>query len=213
MDCDVWAVPVRTDPATELLTPEERDRAAAMRAPAVRNLFVTSRVAQREVLARYLNCPAGRVVVRRECADCGDPEHGRPLVEHGPPYSVSHSGDWVLIAVHGSGLVGVDLELIARQRVAELPLGVYTPAERAVSESLPDADRSACFYRTWTRKEAAAKAVSRGLAIGLATVDTLADRTTVAGRVLHLCDLPAPPGYAAALATSQPVRVRTRTVR
>lgn len=203
-DCDLWAFPVRAGASTGLLNPAERDRAAGMKVAEVRDLFVTSRLVQREVLARYLGCAPAQVVVRRECTHCADPEHGRPFVEGGPPYSVTHSGGWVLVAVCGTGLVGVDLEVVGSVP-GMVPARVCTPAERAVHDALPPEDRRSWFYRAWTRKEAAAKAVGRGLTIGLATVDTLADSTVAAGEMVWLRDLPAPPGYAASLATSQPV--------
>jgi len=104
----LWLIDLRQDEtlverAARLLTAGERRR-ADRGAPAVRRQQILSRAALRIVLARSLGCPpaALRFVT--------DPS-GKPRLAGGAPhFSVSHSGDWGLIAVTPLGPVGVDIE-------------------------------------------------------------------------------------------------------
>ena len=69
----------------------------------------------RAVLAGALGCPPAAVPIDRRCGTCGQPGHGKPRVAgDGPEFSLSHAGDGVLLAVHPSAPVGVDLEVAGR---------------------------------------------------------------------------------------------------
>jgi len=214
-ECHVW--PVRLTGAAAwsgLLDDAERRRAESIRVVRARDTFIVSRAAQRLVMSRYLDCAPDALVIRRACAHCGSTEHGRPAAGPGAPdYSVSHSGEWVLLAAVGSGRVGVDIEHCRpRAGVALLAGRTLTTAERAEFGALPDSSRSGWFYRVWTRKEAVVKATGQDLAATASTLDVSADMVAVAptdavpGGLIHLRDLPAPGPYAAALASTEPVR-------
>lgn len=90
---------------------------------------------------------------------------GKPFVENAAVhFSISHSGELVLCAVH-SAPVGADIEKITlRDAVMRR---VCTAEECAYIGS--DAVR---FTEVWTRKEAFSKLDGRGLSIGLMTVPT-----------------------------------------
>lgn len=79
---------------------------------------------------------------------------GKPYVAGGPPFNVSHSGDWVAVAVASSGEVGVDVERIrpVKSRVAKRVFG---------TTDLSDAE----FTRWWTIAEACVKADGRGVGL------------------------------------------------
>jgi 4'-phosphopantetheinyl transferase len=214
-ECHVW--PVRVTGETGWLgwlDPAERERAHSIRSAHGRDTFIVSRAAQRLVLSRYVDRDPDALVIQRLCAHCGSPDHGRPAVASGSPdYSVSHSGEWVVLAVVGSGRVGLDIEH-GRPLADVVPLAnrTLTAAERAEFEAVPDASRSAWFYRVWTRKEAVLKATGQGLDGDFGRVDVRASVVAVApmdsvpGALLHLQDLPAPDTYMAALASTDPVR-------
>jgi 4'-phosphopantetheinyl transferase len=212
--CDLWLVRVSAAPAwLPLLDAAESRRVADFTSPAARDTFATSRAAQREVLATYAGVPAESVVIERRCSACGSTEHGRPsLATSGIEFSVSHSGGWVAIAVVMAGLIGIDIERESEHLdPADIAVDVLNDEERRDFATVPDADRRRWFYATWTRKEAAVKAIGAGLRTDLATVDVRGEIVNVAGAKLHLTDVTAPDGYAMALATSVPVdRVRPR---
>ncbi|MDT3399938.1 4'-phosphopantetheinyl transferase superfamily protein [Streptomyces sp. B1866] len=102
--------------------------------------------------------------------------------------------------------VGADIESAAtRQRGGAVDLtGRLHPDERAAIAALPEAVREEAFLSCWVRKEAYLKGIGTGLPGGLATHHVgLAERLAPDPRVPDgwaLADLPAPPGYQAAVA-------------
>jgi len=144
-----------------LLSDEERGRARRFRFQADVDRFVAARGALRHHLGAAL-----AVDPHTLSFDTGP--FGKPYVigqEH-MQFNVSHSGDWVLIAISRRGPVGVDVEL-ARPDLNVLELGatVFTNGELvALSVLAAHAARSA-FFRLWTRKEAALKAWGVGLSL------------------------------------------------
>ena len=215
--CDLWLVRVSAAQAwLPLLDAAESHRVADFTSPAARDTFATSRAAQREVLATYVGVPAASVVIERRCTACGSTEHGRPsLLSGGVEFSVSHSGDWVAIAVVTAGLIGIDIERESEHLdPAGIAADVLNDEERLAFATVAEADRRRWFYATWTRKEAAVKAIGAGLRTYLTIVDVRGEVVNVAGAKLHLTNVAAPEGYAAALATSVPVdRVHPRQYR
>ncbi|MEU5095436.1 4'-phosphopantetheinyl transferase superfamily protein [Streptomyces sp. NPDC020996] len=212
--CDLWFLTVRHRPSwIPLLSPRERDRLTVLGATPSGASLVTSRAAQRLVTARYLGVPPETVRPVRRCERCDHPSHGRPRVPGAPfDYSVSHSEEWLLIAVVGSGRVGADLDTVGPHRDVEgLARTALTSAEHRAHLRLPAEARRSAFLTAWARKEAAIKLTGHGLAAPPVLVDVAGPRAT-APRVPDrprsapwLTDLPAPPGHAAALATSEPL--------
>lgn len=166
--CQVWWAWTSSRLAghTSLLSPVERRRAAAYRRPADRQRFVVGVVVTRLVLAEWLGVPADRVLLSRRCARCGGP-HGRPRLEgDGISFSVSHSGDRVVVAFMRDAMVGVDVEALDRSlQVGLLADTVLAPSERACLADAPD--RTRAFLTCWTRKEAVVKATGIGLDVRL----------------------------------------------
>ncbi|MDO4521509.1 MAG: 4'-phosphopantetheinyl transferase superfamily protein [Eubacteriales bacterium] len=77
---------------------------------------------------------------------------GKPLSKKGEMFSVSHSGDFVVLASE-KGLVGVDLERMEKGYLDIMPQ-VFTAEETAfVNDDLKS------FYQIWTLKESLLKAV------------------------------------------------------
>lgn len=81
-------------------------------------------------------------------------------------FSLSKSGDRVLIGISGSNEVGVDLELTHRKprNARELARRFFSDSEaRSICELRPT-ERDAAFMRIWACKEAVAKASGQGIA-------------------------------------------------
>lgn len=86
-------------------------------------------------------------------------EHGRPLAPGYPDFSLSHSGEWCLLAT-GEADIGVDIERIDGDNLSIAPM-VCTPGELAwMSEAA--AER---FHTLWTLKESVMKATGLGLSL------------------------------------------------
>ncbi|MEU8778353.1 4'-phosphopantetheinyl transferase superfamily protein [Streptomyces sp. NPDC048606] len=201
----VWAIPVPDNAGAARarlheLEREERARAARLRRPDDAARFLVAHVGLRELLARRLGTDPGRLVVEREpCAGCGRP-HGRPHLPGDPVhFSLSHSGDLVLVAL-APVPVGVDVEAVRPPAPAAHPAGALHRAEQAELLALPHRERAAAFARCWTRKEAVLKSTGRGLLDGAAFpyVGTGSDPVQPHGH--HVRDLPVAEGFAAALA-------------
>jgi 4'-phosphopantetheinyl transferase len=210
-----WTVPVRERADwPDLLSKEERRRLDGLVVREARDTFVTSRAAQRLIGARYLGRPPTAVTISRECGYCGA-GHGRPRFDGAAiDYSVSHTRDWVLVAVAGAGLVGVDIESPDSCRDTEGLAGVtLTARERERFDALLRAERDGWFLSAWTRKEAAMKLTGLGLAAPPGRLDVIGPILS-AGAVprwpatpIHLYNLAAPGGHASALASTVPLTV------
>lgn len=84
-------------------------------------------------------------------------EFGKPFLPDGPAFSISHSGDWVLLAVDEND-VGADIEQILPWQAGMAQL-VFTPLEQVWLRAQAG---DAAFYRLWTGKEAIMKALGLG---------------------------------------------------
>lgn len=193
----------RVAEALSLLDAAERDQAGRRRQQADRHRYLASHVGLRVLLGGYLGLAPERVsLVRETCPCCGGP-HGRPAVAGGPlHFSLSHSGDLAYFAV-ARVPVGVDVEAIPSPEAVVDVLNTLHPDETAELNALPVTGRPLALSRVWCRKEAFLKATGTGLALGLAEpyVGTLPGPAPVPGWTLT--DLPAPRGYAAALAVQE----------
>jgi 4'-phosphopantetheinyl transferase len=105
------------------------------------------------------------------CVSCGSGDHGKPaLVGDGrPELNLSHSGDFVMVALAGPGNpVGADVEGRREVDWATMASTVFDPAEWRRVQAAPDPAEAG--LRGWVRKEAAVKATGEGLAVPLREV-------------------------------------------
>jgi 4'-phosphopantetheinyl transferase len=154
-----------------ILTADEEQRAARLRLDLHRVRWARARTALREILSSRLAC--GPLDFRFQVGT-----HGKPFIEGGPHFNLSHSGQWAAIAVASEAEVGIDIEQIREHvNMAEL-LG------RLGETRLPDS-RPALFQR-WARREAASKTAGGAL---FKPVDAR----------VRVADLKAPDAYVAAV--------------
>jgi 4'-phosphopantetheinyl transferase len=200
--CVVWWAPLDLyrDHHADLLSVDERARAARLRRPDDARRLILAAAVLRSAVGAITGTPPDAVTIDRTCTRCGQP-HGRPtLPGTGLHASVSHSGDRVAVALTTAGPVGVDVERIVDIDTEGMSRAVLHPGESAPT---PDD-----FYVYWTRKEAVVKATGDGIGIGLAKVHVSAPDQPPAlhaypgrtGLAAHLRDLSPGPGYKAALA-------------
>lgn len=191
-DVDVWLVSLESDPESGpagapewLLSADEKLRAARFRFEADRARWSRARSALRTILAGYTGIPAADL-------QFVPGPHGKPgLVGAGPiEFSLSHACSWAMVAVTRDVPVGIDIERV-RDNVDIAAL------LRRLGIVYPQASRRDLFH-AWNRREAMTKALG----------GALLDKPT--GNFCA-CDLDAPEGYSAALATSEiSPRVRYR---
>jgi 4'-phosphopantetheinyl transferase len=183
-----------------LLDTEERRRVGSFHQDVDRDRYRVAHVALRRLLGAYLGSdPAGVELLREPCPNCGGP-HGRPAVAGtAPHFSLSHSGDLVLLAFSDTP-VGVDVELVPSSATVEEVATALHPRERSELAALAGDLRPASFARCWTRKEAYLKGTGTGLAESPSVTYVGAGAAPVHPPGWLLGDVAVPPDYAAACA-------------
>lgn len=140
----------------------ERDELAGFGNSERRRSFVVSRLLLRRTLADILDMPAGDVPLQRDAN--GRLQLGAPTRCH---ISLSHSRSLVAIVV-ADAACGVDIEQPCKVDEMKLAQRYFSAAEARWLASCDEERRRLEFFRLWTLKEAAVKALGEGLANNLA---------------------------------------------
>lgn len=170
----VWHSTLDVPPAClagmyQLLSADERERVRRFR-----------RVAdvKRSIIGRgYLRILLGWAIgLRAEELQFEYGEFGKPSLaaRHGSElqFSVSHSGNLVLIALARGRSVGVDVEMVRTDMdVTELATRFFSIAESEKLLALTGLALYEAFFACWTRKEAYVKAMGRGILLPLNTFE------------------------------------------
>ena len=120
-------------------------------------------------------CIAGGLLLRRFLGDAAiytDP-FGKPRAESGVCFNLSHSGDWVLLAVSDKE-IGCDIERLRWVEALRTGKVVFTENEMALLRQ--STDRLGKFYEFWTKKEALLKCMGKGFHRAAKSVDVCSDR-------------------------------------
>lgn len=187
-----------------LLSANETDRAGYLQNDMARKRYIASRGVLREILGDYLG-------VRPEKVPIATGEHGKPYHADRMKkicFNMSHSGNVLLLALSGSFEVGVDVELIEKDRpLHNMARLAFSHNEQQELLSLPPLMQSAAFYRCWVRKEACLKACGSGFSLPVNSFDVSLLDESASTQVIrcrqsdwHVMDLKVPHGYQAALA-------------
>ncbi|MCW2566401.1 MAG: 4-phosphopantetheinyl transferase [Mycobacterium sp.] len=174
-DVQVWWARRETvaDWHHDLLDPAERERQEALHRQDDRDSFVVGCALLRQVAAGHLRIAPDAVRVHRGCADCGRP-HGKTRVD-GLHLSLSHSGQWVVVAVSRTLELGIDIEHRSSMQDADsVARLVLSAAEYGVYLRTPEQARARLLLNYWVGKEAVLKATGDGLRVPLQEL-TLAD--------------------------------------
>jgi 4'-phosphopantetheinyl transferase len=166
--------------AYELLSPEERERAARFRVERPRNDFILTRSALRFLLAGYLKKTPQEFAFRLT-------EYGKPLLvgRSNLRFNVSHTEGLALLAFVLRREIGVDVERIRPEPDArKLAERFFSVHERDAMQHLHSDALQEAFFRCWSRKEAYIKARGEGLSLPLSQFDVSID-ANVAGVFLQ----------------------------
>ncbi|TDN39639.1 4'-phosphopantetheinyl transferase superfamily protein [Hymenobacter sp. UV11] len=155
--------------AEATLSAAETDRQARLRTPALRQTYGRAHGFLRAVLSQYTGRPAGTLVFEHDA-------NGKPTLPGAElRFNLSYRPGRVLLAVSDAGPVGVDVEpLRPLTDAAALIQELYAPAEQAALRAAAPADYWPLFFTIWTRKEAYAKALGRGVGMPFADFSVLA---------------------------------------
>lgn len=176
----------------------------------LRKRYVAVRGRLRHVLAETLNQPPDKISIKKA-------EHGKPYLADTPElaFNLSHSAGTMVIAVGWNCRLGIDIENYKpRSSLAALADKCFAEEEIAYWNRLSEAEKTAGFYRFWTRKEAFVKATGRGIALGLNHCVINPENQTEFLRVpagcgqassWHLRDIALGPGACSALVTDKAI--------
>jgi 4'-phosphopantetheinyl transferase len=223
-DIHVWTARLFDDDRTTaglqpILDQEERARAAKLSFERDRTRFIQTHGIVRRILASYGDADAAALVFARN-------RFGKPYLEswaNGPnlQFSVSHSGDYCLLAVRRDHPIGIDVE-----KVRDLPQAIdiaqtyFAPRERRALAALRGTARQEGFFVLWTHKEAAVKGLGISLAANLGRAEFDFDRAgglrfvgwdgdQSVAQSWSILRLDPAPGYVAAVASAHPIRSLT----
>ncbi len=167
-DVVIYKVDVSEDDSREalairMLDGGESERSQRFVFPGPRRRFALCRAALRSILCLRVGCSNDDLKF-----GATDQEKPYALIQNEPiqfGFNVSHSGDYGLIAIGESPILGVDVEFRRHHPNLELLVStVLSPDEKAQIASVSDlGEKNSLFFDFWTVKEAVLKAVGVGM--------------------------------------------------
>lgn len=132
-----------------------------------REQAIVARGLLRTIMAKYLNISPLDIEFTYE-------KFGKPIISidtcvDAPTFSMSHSGDFFLLAVAAPGsIIGIDVEQHRDiQELLQIANHYFHVNEMKELATLPLLARRVAFFDCWTRKESIAKALGLGIAMPL----------------------------------------------
>jgi 4'-phosphopantetheinyl transferase len=170
----VWRAGLQQSPSclaslTQVLSVEERARAERYHFEADRKRSIIGHGVSRLLLARCLGVsPQG---LRFTYNAFGKPDVVCARTPH-LHFNLSHSGEWIVIALSRGRILGVDVERERKDMAtADIAARFFSPVECETLAVLSAAMRCRAFFSCWTRKEAYLKARGDGLSLPLDQFD------------------------------------------
>ncbi len=117
---------------------------------------------------RKLNFLTGRLILREmlkeEFVHIGRSDFGKPYLEGGRHFNISHSDSLVVCAISDNQRLGVDSERVRKINLQDYE-SVLNEDDHYIIQNSNDKMRA--FYRIWTQKESLTKADGRGVFIDM----------------------------------------------
>jgi 4'-phosphopantetheinyl transferase len=156
---DIWRINISSiapsiHHLSSLLTNEEVTKAGRFLHRHDSDRFIISRALLKLIMSKYLNIQPNRVEIDAD-------KNKKPFIKNSPLfYNMSHSGDWIILAVADSP-IGIDTELINNSFDFGDVINEYFSVDE--SSFISESDSTERFFLLWTRKEAITKASGQGL--------------------------------------------------
>ena len=179
---DVWRINISSNLSSlngflSIMHSDEIARANRYHQLKDKNRYIVSRGALRIILAKYLEQQPSSITFKTGA-------NKKPYVVSAKPaihYNISHSGDWILLAVSNSE-IGADTEFIDPDfDYSDIIADNFSDEEiNYIKEEAP----ALRFYMLWTRKEALTKATGNGLDDNLKLIPCLNGTNFVQSEVI-----------------------------
>lgn len=144
---------------TEILSPDELERANRFYFPEHRHRFILARGILRQILSCYLSIHPREIIFSYT-------HRGKPYLLNNAidlKFNVSHSDEYAVYVVTKKYEIGVDIEKIKDKFSEGIAERYFSQNEYEALVKLPEAERLQAFYRLWAAKEALIKALGEGL--------------------------------------------------
>jgi 4'-phosphopantetheinyl transferase len=151
----------------QILSEDERTRAARFHFSRDRQYFTATRALLRTILGSYLDSDPKALLFHYS-------EKEKPSLSplRSVEFNVSHSGDVALLAFARGRALGVDVEQLRENfDHAAIARRFFSEQEQRQLAALAPSERYHGFFRCWTRKEAYIKAQGAGLSLPLHQFD------------------------------------------
>ena len=165
---------VQRSRALEVLSADERGRAARFIFDGDRERFVVGRYLVRSSAALYYDCAPIDVPLSIEPG-------GRVILEAGPHISISHAGKNVVAAFCDAAPVGIDVELAREPGSSDLAALILDAREEAMHLRMTPLARADFLGWVWSRKEAVLKALGEGFSRDPRSINVLDERVALVG--------------------------------
>jgi 4'-phosphopantetheinyl transferase len=145
------------------LNNNEKDKLSRLRRVADQQLYIVAHSLKRFVLARYMDVSPASLLFDTEV-------NGKPFCTNpdAPYFNLSHSGQWVVVAVSIDTPVGVDIEFERAVDKDGIVKRIGSDVEvAAYQQSVTQQQHFLCL---WTQKEAVSKACGQGISVGLSSI-------------------------------------------
>ncbi len=148
------------------LSEEEQIRADKLKAELKKNQFIIARGLLRKLLSNSLGKPVDEIKISYG-------QHKKPYIEeqyndYSVDFNISHSGEFILLAITLNSQIGVDIEKINHElEYLSLSNRFFSESEKKELLSFKQDEQLDAFYRAWVRKESFIKATGKGIAFGL----------------------------------------------
>ena len=214
----IWEFPLAISESAfamcpELLSEDERARAARFHFQKDARRFVVARASMRSILAGYTRIAARDL--RFAYAEQGKPSLAQSAADI--RFNLSHAGERAILGIALGREIGVDIEAMREDvEFDKLAERFFSDQERQSLRPLSPQKKFRAFFRCWTCKESFLKAQGFGLTRSLSSFDV--DLSSGPAHLLatrpdpdeaqrwRLFELEAPQGYAAAVAVEGATR-------
>ncbi|MFT3929360.1 MAG: 4'-phosphopantetheinyl transferase superfamily protein [Spongiibacteraceae bacterium] len=143
-----------------LLSEDELRRLRSFRSPSGAKEFLVGRALLRTALAERINCNPHDLQFSKN-AD-GKPTLASPQSRW--QFNLTHSHDWVALALCEGSTIGIDIESYKRRNnLSGIAKRFFSDAENAQLNRCDESEWLDLFFAVWTLKEAHAKALGCGL--------------------------------------------------
>jgi 4'-phosphopantetheinyl transferase len=164
----VWSVHGFNHAIIELsdhLSPFEISRANSFFRAEDRQAYVAAHVLLRLLIAQRFDVAPREINFKSTVL-------GKPILEKGPHFSISHTRNAVAVAICEDIPVGVDVEEVSeRLYVNDLAADIMSAGELEIWNALDEHRKRSWFFERWVHKESVLKALGDGLSYPLAKLE------------------------------------------